>query len=81
MAPTSQRKLRSDIGKDTFVRSVGADMFGRQTTDTFDVMTGEVMVQPEPFFRQNAVTVKLAKGGVITGVAYPGAFLDQVLKR
>lgn len=76
---TMQRKLRKDIGKDTFVRSVGSDMFGRQSTETFDVLKGEVMTpQPEPFFRQNAVTVKLAKGGVITGVAYPNAFIDPI---
>lgn len=74
-----QRKLRKDIGKDTFVRSAGSDAFGKQSTETFEVIKGEVLLpQPEPFFRQNACTVKLAKGGMISGVAYPGAFIDPI---
>jgi len=72
-----QRKLRRDKGKDTHSRSVETNVFQKRSTQTFDIMTGEItMTQPEPLFRQTGVTVGLTRGGILTGVGYPGAFIE-----
>ena len=74
-----QRKIRKDIGLDTFVRGVEQDRFSRQSTQSYEVLPGEILItQPEPFFRQTAVTVQLSRGGVITGVPYPNAAIDPI---
>lgn len=74
-----QRKIRKDMGVDSFVRDVSVDAFSKQTTKTHELILGEILlVQPEPVFSQNAVTIELAKGGKVTDVAYPGAFIDPI---
>jgi hypothetical protein len=40
---------------------------------------GEIsMTEPEPLFAQNMVSVKLARGGKLTSVGYPGAFFEPM---
>ena len=74
-----QRKLSKNLGKDTHVRSIENNLFQKQSTRTYEILTGEIILnQPEPYFRQNAVTVSLTKGGKITGVGIPGAFIDPI---
>ena len=74
-----QRKLAKNLGKDSHVRTVNENIFQKQSTKTFEIMTGEVFLnQPEPVFNQNAVTVSLSKGGQISGVPLPGAFIDPI---
>ena len=74
-----QRKLSKNIGNDTHTRNLGNNMFQAQSAETFKIISGEVfLVQPEPAFTQTAVTVNLTKGGMLTGVAYPGAFVEPV---
>jgi hypothetical protein len=74
-----QRKLRKDLGNDTHVRSIEVDRFSKKSTQAFEILSGEILAtQPEPIFRQNAVTVQFTRGGKITGVAYPGAFIDPI---
>ena len=74
-----QLKIRKDKGFDTHVRDVEVDRFQEKSQKTTEVISGEVLFpQPEPLFSQTAVTVKLTKGGMITGVAYPGAFIDPI---
>lgn len=72
-----QRKLSKSIGKDTHVRSVEENKFQKQSTQTYEILTGEVFLNlPEPFYRQNAVTVQLSQGGQISPVGMPGGFID-----
>lgn len=74
-----QRVLSKNLGKDTHTRSVEKNAFQSQSTQTFEILTGEVLLnQPEPVFSQNAVTVALSKGGNISGVGIPGAFIDPI---
>ena len=74
-----QKILRKDIGNDTYTRTIAEDKFSRNSTQTFQIMTGEVLLaQPEPIFKQTAVTVQLTKGGMVTSVPYPGAFLSPI---
>ena len=74
-----QRKIVKDQGNDTHTRTVTKNAFQAQSTSTLETVIGEVLVpQPEPLFKQNYVTVKLARGGQIKHVAYPGAFVDPV---
>lgn len=74
-----QRKIARNRGKDTFVRSFQGNAFKKQASETYQMVSGEVKIQePEPLFRQNMVTVALGRGGDITSVAYPGAFLDPI---
>lgn len=74
-----QRKTAKNIGKDTFVRQYQGNNFQQQNSQTFQMMSGEIeFTEPEPLFRQNMVAVKPAKGGRITSVAYPGAFIDPI---
>ena len=76
---TRQRKLSKNRGKDMHVRSLERDIFKAASTNTLEIMTGEVLLnQPEPAFKQNAVTVSLSKGGRIEGVPLPGAFIDPI---
>jgi hypothetical protein len=72
-----QRRFAKNNGRDTHVRSVERDLFKVQSTKTFEIKTGEVFLnQVEPAFKQNAVSIKLSKGGRIDGVPLPGAFID-----
>lgn len=74
-----QRKIIKGAGNDTHTRTVQQNVFQQQSTKTFEMIVGEVLTpQPEPFFKQNYVTVKLARGGTIKNVPYPGAFIDPV---
>jgi len=74
-----QRKLDLNLGKDTHARQYQANIFKQQSTSTFQMLAGEVLItEPEPLFKQNMVTVALARGGNITSVAYPGAFVEPV---
>lgn len=74
-----QRKIAKNVGKDTFVRSYTGNAFQQQNSQTFQMLAGEIeYIEPEPIFRQNMVVVKPAKGGRITSVAYPGAFIDPI---
>lgn len=74
-----QRKIAKGLGNDTHTRSVQSNAFQSQSRNTFETMAGEVLItQPEPLFQQNYVTVRLARGGTIKNVAYPGAFIDPI---
>jgi len=73
-----QRIIKTNLGNDTHVRrDYTQDAFRKQGHSCYANMVGEVLYpQPEPAFRNNMVTVKLANGGSITNVAYPGAFIE-----
>ena len=74
-----QRKLADFLGNDTHTRNVGNNLFQSQSVDTNKIMTGEIfLAQPEPLFQQTGVTVNLTKGGMLTGVPYPNAFIDPI---
>jgi len=77
--PSRQYKITKNRGRDTHVRDVKKNIWQQQSTRTFETVIGEIFItQPEPLFRQNMVTVKLARGGTIKNVAYPGAFIEPV---
>lgn len=74
-----QRQIATNLGKDTHVRNGHDNMFKTQASHTFQMMVGEIaMTEPEPLFRQTMVNVALARGGNVTSVAYPGAFIDPI---
>lgn len=74
-----QREIAYDRGNDTFVRDYQDDKFRKSTSETFQMQVGEVEItEPEPLFRQNFVTVSLARNGRHTTVPYPGAFIDPI---
>ena len=74
-----QRKTARNLGFDTHVRDQSQDIFKKSSHSMYSMVVGEIeFPQPEPAFRQTMVTVKLARGGRITGVAYPGAFKDPL---
>jgi len=74
-----QAKIAKNLGRDTHVRDHSVDIFRGPNHNTTQMIIGEVLIpEPEPIFRQNMVTVQLARGGNITDVAYPGAFIDPV---
>jgi hypothetical protein len=77
--PNRQIKQNKDQGRDSHSRDFERNKFQPQSTQTFQMVQGEVfLTQPEPVFSQNAVSVKMSKGGVLTGVGYPGAFIDPI---
>jgi hypothetical protein len=72
-----QLRLSKNLGADTHVRDHTLNKFQNQNHNTFGMIIGEVQApEPEPLYRQNMVTVSLARGGKITSVAYPGAFAE-----
>jgi hypothetical protein len=74
-----QRKISQNLGKDTHVRSQYDNRFKPQAHGTYTMIAGEVeFPQPEPLFKQNLVTVKFARGGRVSTVAYPGAFISPL---
>ena len=74
-----QRRITQVVGKDTHVRNQFDNIFRSQGHSTYQMVVGEISkTQPEPLYQQNLVTVKLARGGEITNVAYPGAFIDPI---
>lgn len=74
-----QRKIDNVSGNDTFVRNSQGNRFTEQSTKTYQMIGGEVKIlEAEPLFKQNYVSVDLAVGGTMTSVAYPGAFIDPV---
>jgi hypothetical protein len=71
--------LRDELGADTHVRNLEEDIFQRSASKSYKIKSGEIeFPQPEPAFTQTAVSVKLTKGGTLTGVPYPGAFIDPI---
>lgn len=75
-----QRKILKNIGNDTTVRSYEGNVFKPQSSQTFQMLAGEILyTEPEPLFKQNMVTVGMGRdSGRITSVAYPGAFISPV---
>jgi hypothetical protein len=74
-----QRKIAQNVGKDTHVRQTMGNRFKEQGSKTFQMLAGEVLItEPEPLFKQNMVTIGMARGGTVTSVAYPGAFIDPI---
>jgi len=74
-----QRILLKNLGKDTHVRDFVDNAFLPGNSETMQMIAGEVLFpQPEPFYKQNMVTVRLARGGQVTNVAYPGAFIEPI---
>jgi len=74
-----QKKILQNIGNDTHVRDHSGNAFLEQSNSASQMLMGEILLtQPEPLFSQNLVTVKMARGGTITSVAYPGAFKDPI---
>lgn len=72
-----QKRIMTNIGFDSHVRSYNQNLFNEQSFLSKEMIAGEILLpQPEPLYRQNMVTVQLARGGQITSVAYPGAFID-----
>ncbi len=75
----NQRKIAQNVGKDTHVRQFMGNRFKEQSSKTFQILAGEVLItEPEPLFKQNMVTIGMARGGTVTSVAYPGAFIDPI---
>jgi hypothetical protein len=75
----NQRKIAQNVGKDTHVRQSMGNRFKEQGSKTFQMLAGEVLItEPEPLFKQNMVTIGMARGGTVTSVAYPGAFIDPI---
>lgn len=74
-----QRRISRNLGKDTHVRDHVDNIFQSSNHETYGTQIGSVLYpEPEPFFRQNMVTVEMARGGRITSVAYPGASFDPI---
>jgi len=74
-----QRKLSTNVGRDSHVRNFQGNAFKQQSSKTSQFLSGEIaFAEPEPIFKQNMVTVNLTRGGKITSVAYPGAFIDPI---
>ena len=74
-----QRKLAKDRGHDTYVRNYQEDIFRHSTSKTYQMVVGEIQItEPEPLFKQNFVTVSMARNGKHTTVPYPGAFIDPI---
>jgi hypothetical protein len=74
-----QRKISQNLGKDTHVRNQYDNRFKPQAHGTYTMIAGEIeFPQPEPLFKQNLVTVKFARGGRVSTVAYPGAFISPL---
>lgn len=74
-----QRQLDRTLGRDTHVRDSIQNIHQRQHHETFQMVIGEIdTTDPEPLFNQNLVSVKLARGGEIPHIAYPGAFIEPI---
>ena len=74
-----QYKFDKNLGRDLHTRPAAKNLFQRQSARTFETVVGEVLApQPEPLFRQTTVSVKLARGGMIKSVPYPGAFIEPL---
>jgi hypothetical protein len=74
-----QKLINRNLGKDTHVRDHTNNIFIRSNHETVQTVVGEIIkVNPEPIQKQTIVDVKLARGGTITSVAYPGAFIDPI---
>lgn len=74
-----QRKIEQNLGKDTHVRSYNGNVVKPQSFTTYQVIAGEIVeTQPEPIFKQGMVGVQLSRGGKVTSVAYPNAFIEPV---
>jgi hypothetical protein len=74
-----QRKISKNRGNDTHTRNVENNKFQTQSTESYEIMTGEVFFNfVEPAFRQNAVSVRLSQGGNISPVGIPGGFIDPI---
>jgi len=74
-----QLKVAKNIGRDTHVRSSDSNIFTSQSVGSTQMMVGEILFpEPEPLFKQTTVSVRLARGGVIKNVGYPGAFIDPI---
>lgn len=76
-----QERIDYELGHDTLVRDYQTNIFKKQSSQIFQMIVGEIEItEPEPLFVQNFVTVKMARGGKATTVAYPGAFVDPITK-
>jgi hypothetical protein len=76
---TMQRKMATNRGRDSHVRDFSQNAFKNEARGTYQILVGEIdKSQPEPLFSQNLVSVKMARGGSMTSVAYPGAFIEPV---
>jgi len=74
-----QLKITRNLGRDVHTRPAESNIWQKQSTKTFETVIGEVFIpQQEPLFTQNYVTVKLARGGTIKSVPYPGAFIEPL---
>ena len=74
-----QRKINTNLGKDTHVRDHAQNLFQSPNYNTKQIVVGEIqLTEPEPLFNQNMVKVKLARGGKLSSVAYPGAFIEPL---
>jgi len=74
-----QEIIVRNLGNDTHHRTLSNHYLNKQSTETFEMLTGEVIFnQPEPMFKQNMVTVQLSRGGQITACGYPGGFIDPI---
>jgi hypothetical protein len=74
-----QSEITKNLGRDTHVRDNTNNMFTRGNHETNQLIIGEVLMpEPEPAFKQNMVTVKLARGGRVTSVAMPNAGINPV---
>ena len=75
-----QRIINTNTGKDTHFRNdYSQNAVQKQSSNSNLTIVGEIAFpQPEPLYRNNMVTVSPAKGGQITNVAYPGAFVDPI---
>jgi hypothetical protein len=81
MGKRQKRVENKRIGNDTYVRNMYDNMFQTQAAGTFQMIPAEIFLpQPEPIFKQGMVTVKPVRGGQISAVAYPNAFIDPITR-
>jgi|WetSurMetagenome_2_1015567.scaffolds.fasta_scaffold01018_15 hypothetical protein len=74
-----QGRITRNLGKDTHVRNQYENIFRDLNHECFQIVMGEIKsTLPEPLHQQTLVNIKFSRGGEVTNVAYPGAFIDPV---
>jgi hypothetical protein len=64
---------------DSHTRDYSTNEFQKPSTQCTKMIQGEILItQPEPLFRQTAVTVRTDNNEILTGVGYPNAFIDPI---
>lgn len=73
------RNATANLGQDTHVRTNVNNKFTPENHQTSQLVVGEVLYpEPEPLFKQNMVTIRLARGGRITSTLFPSAVISPL---